>query len=158
MKINLIAVGKKMPSWVDVGFKEYARRMPSELSLNLIEISAVKRTKNLNAQQILEREGKQILAAIPANDYVIALDVRGKSFSTEQLAKQLQMWRENARDISLLVGGPEGLSNECLNRADFKWSLSKLTFPHPLVRVIIAEQLYRAFTILSHHPYHLRKR
>lgn len=154
MKVNLIAVGKKMPSWVGAGFREYAKRMPAELSLNLIEISAVKHTKNLSAQQILEREGKQILAAIPANNYVVALDVRGKNFSTEHLAEQLQMWRENARDVSLLVGGPEGLSDECLNRADFKWSLSKLIFPHPLVRVIIAEQLYRAFTILSHHPYH----
>lgn len=154
MRLNLIAVGKRMSSWVDAGFREYAKRMPAELSLNLIEISAVKHAKNLNAQKILEREGKQVLAAIPANNYVVALDVRGKTFSTEQLAEQLQAWRENARDVSLLVGGPEGLSDECLNRADFKWSLSKLTFPHPLVRVIIAEQLYRAFTILSNHPYH----
>lgn len=154
MKINLIAVGKKMPFWVDVGFKEYAKRMPPELSLNLIEVAASKHTKSLNTKQIIEREGKQILAVIPVNNYVVALDVCGESFSTERLAEQLQSWRESARDISLLIGGPEGLSVECLNRADFKWSLSKLTFPHPLVRVIIAEQFYRAFTILSQHPYH----
>jgi 23S rRNA (pseudouridine1915-N3)-methyltransferase len=154
MKINLIAVGRKMPSWVDKGFQEYIRRLPKELSLNLIEVAGVKHTKNLKSQQILEREGQQILAAIPANNFVIALDVAGKSFSTEDLAMQLQKWRENARDISLLVGGSEGLSDECLNRADLRWSLSPLTFPHLLVRVIVAEQLYRASCILSGHPYH----
>jgi len=154
MNINLIAVGKKMPSWIDSGFKEYAKRMPAELSLNLIEVMAVKNTKNFNLQQILEREGRKILAAIPANNYVVVLDVRGKRFSTEKLAEQLQIWRENARDISLLVGGPEGLSERCLARAELKWSLSSLTFPHSLVRVIVAEQIYRAFSILSYHPYH----
>ena len=154
MKFNLIAIGEKMPAWINTGFNEYAKRMPQELSLNLIEVSAVKRTKNINIKQLLEREGQRILKAIPANNYVIALDVGGKSFSTEQLAVQLQKWREDARDISLLVGGPEGLSGECLRRAEFKWSLSPLTFPHTLVRVIIAEQFYRAYSILSRHPYH----
>jgi len=154
MKFNLIAIGEKMPAWINTGFNEYAKRMPQELSLNLIEVSAVKRTKNINIKQLLEREGQRILKAIPANNYVIALDVGGKFFSTEQLAVQLQKWREDARDISLLVGGPEGLSGECLRRAEFKWSLSPLTFPHTLVRVIIAEQFYRAYSILSRHPYH----
>jgi len=154
MKINLIAVGKKMPTWVDKGFQEYVKRTPKELSLNLMEVASIKNTKNLNVQQILTREGQKILAAIPANSYVVALDVRGKSFSTQELATQLQKWRENARDISLLIGGPEGLLDECLKRAEFRWSLSPLTFPHPLVRVIIAEQLYRAWTILAGHPYH----
>jgi 23S rRNA (pseudouridine1915-N3)-methyltransferase len=154
MKINLIAVGEKMPAWINAGFNEYAKRMPQELSLNLIEISAAKRTKNINIKKLLDREWQRILKAISANNYVIALDVGGKFFSTEQLAVQLQKWREDARDISLLVGGPEGLSDECLQRAEFKWSLSPLTFPHTLVRVIIAEQFYRAWSILSRHPYH----
>lgn len=154
MKINLIAVGKKMPLWIDKGFQEYAKRMPKELSLNLIEVASVKNTKNLNVQQILAREGQKILAAIPTNNYVVALDVRGKNFSTEELAVQLQKWRENARDISLLIGGPEGLSDVCFTRSDFRWSLSKLTFPHPLVRIMIAEQIYRAWTVLVGHPYH----
>lgn len=154
MKINLIAVGKKMPVWVGKGFQEYVKRMPKELSLNLVEVAGVKNTKNLNVQQIIGCEGKQILQAIPTNNYVVALDIAGKSFSTEQLAMQLQKWRENSRDISILIGGAEGLSDECLNCCEFRWSLSKLTFPHPLVRVIIAEQIYRAWTILAGHPYH----
>lgn len=154
MKLNLIAVGKKMPSWIESGFKEYVKRFPTELSLNLFEVAGIKHTKNLNVQQIIERESQQLLAVIPKNNYVVALDVSGAHFSTEDLAIQLQKWRESARDISLLIGGPQGLSGECLGRADFRWSLSQLTFPHPLVRVIIAEQFYRAWTILTGHPYH----
>lgn len=154
MKINLIAVGKKTPAWVEGGFKEYRKRLSAELTLNLIEIPGTKNAKNINTQEVVKRESEKILAAIPPNNYIIALDVAGKSFSTEELALQLQRWRENARDISLLIGGACGLSDECLHRADLRWSLSPLTFPHQLVRIIVAEQLYRAWSILTHHPYH----
>jgi 23S rRNA (pseudouridine1915-N3)-methyltransferase len=154
MAINLIAIGKKMPPWVNQGFQEYTKRMPTEFNLNLIEISASKRTKNTDIQRAITREGNLMLQAIPTKQNVIALDLSGKSWKTEELAKQMQLWREDGRDVSLLIGGPEGLSQECLARAETKWSLSPLTFPHPLVRVIVAEQLYRAWSILNHHPYH----
>jgi 23S rRNA (pseudouridine1915-N3)-methyltransferase len=154
MQINLIAVGKKMPQWINHGFATYAKRMPPDIRLNLIEIQAVKRTKNSDITHILEREGKQILCMIPKTQRIIVLHVQGKLFSTEQLAMQMQQWREDARNVNLIIGGPEGLSQECLDRAELAWSLSPLTLPHPLVRVIVAEQLYRAWSILSHHPYH----
>lgn len=154
MKINLIAVGTKMPAWVQQGFNEYIKRLPPEFHFNLIEIPAIKRTKNINPEKVIQQEGELILAAIPKNQHIIALDRIGKSWSTEQLAQQLQQWQEQSKDISLLIGGPEGLSPKCLALAETKWSLSQLTFPHPLVRIIIAEQLYRAWSILHHHPYH----
>jgi len=154
MNINLIAIGNKMPHWVNEGYQEFSKRLPNEFKLNLVEILALKRTKNTNINQIIEQEGKALLAAVPKNNRIIVLDIEGKSWSTEKLAENLQQWREESRDISLLIGGPEGLSDECLKKAEIKWSLSDLTFPHPLVRVIVAEQLYRAWTILTNHPYH----
>lgn len=143
-----------MPNWIQAGFEEYQKRLPREYQLNLIEIAAQQRTKNSNIKNIIADEGKQLLAKAPKNNKIIALDISGKQWHTEQLATQLQIWHDESTDISLLVGGPDGLSEECLEVADFKWSLSHLTFPHPLVRVIVAEQLYRAWSIISHHPYH----
>jgi len=154
MKLNLLAVGNKMPTWVTDGYQEYAKRLPRECKLVLHEISPAKRGKSGSSSQWMREEGDRILATIPDNHHVIALDVNGKTWSTEQLAKQLENWQADGRDVSLLVGGPDGLTDECLQRANQRWSLSALTLPHPLVRIVMAEQLYRAWTVLQNHPYH----
>lgn len=154
MQIHLIAVGQRMDDWVNQGFTEFSKRLPPECRINLIEIPPNKRTKNSDISRVIEEEGERLLAAVPARSQVIALDVNGKSWSTEQLAEQLQSWLAEGRDIALLVGGPDGLSDKCRARAELSWSLSKLTLPHPLVRVVIAEQVYRAWSITKGHPYH----
>ena len=143
-----------MPSWVVEGYKEYAGRMPPECALNLIEIPADKRAKGADLKRISEKEGKRVLDAIPKNCQVIALEIQGKMFSTEKLATQLEDWMQDGRDVALLIGGPEGLSQECLKKAEQHWSLSPMTMPHPMVRVVLAEQIYRAWSILKNHPYH----
>ena len=143
-----------MPAWVNQGVAEYSKRMPREWKLEWREIPLARRGKDANAQQLCAREGEQILKAVPAGDRVIALDVRGKRLSTEQLAAQLKDWQMSGDSYSLLIGGPDGLSPACLERADKRWSLSDLTLPHPLVRILLAEQLYRAWTITVNHPYH----
>lgn len=153
MRINLIAVGKKMPKWITDGYNEYAKRMPIDFKLQLTEIMALKRYGS-HLDQLIHQEGEKMLAAIPKDSIIVALDVQGEQWSTPALAQHLLKWHDQGRDLSLLVGGPEGLAPLCLERAHKKWSLSLLTFPHPLVRVIIAEQLYRAWSILSKHPYH----
>ena len=154
MKIKLLAVGTKMPTWVTQGYDEYARRMPSDMQLQLHEIGLGFRGKGADVQRAIVKEGEQMLASIPAQDQVIALDVLGTSWSTEQLAKQCGDWRMGGRNVTLLVGGPDGLSSGCVARADQRWSLSALTLPHPLVRVLLAEQIYRAWSLLNNHPYH----
>lgn len=154
MRIHLIAVGQKMPAWVEQGYREYAQRMPAEARLELKEIAPGKRGKNADIARILQDEGQRMQAAIPKNSRIISLDVGGSRWSTEQLAERLQDWMGAGQDLSLLVGGPEGLSADCRALAQETWSLSPLTFPHPLVRVILAEQLYRAWTVLRNHPYH----
>ena len=154
MRIHLIAVGQKMPAWVEQGYQEYAQRMPAEASLVLKEIAPGKRGKNADIKRILQDEGQRIQAAIPKNAHIIALDVKGRSWATEQLAERMGDWMQLGQDIVLLVGGPEGLHSDCVAVADEQWSLSALTFPHPLVRVIVAEQLYRAWSVLRNHPYH----
>ncbi len=160
MKIRLLSVGKKMPDWVNSGFAEYAKRMPRECALELTEIEPAMRGKSGNksisaaqANQWKEEEGKKILSHTN-KEHIVALDVKGKPWSTEQLASQLENWMQIGSDLALLIGSPEGLSKACLQRANQHWSLSPLTFPHPLVRVIVAEQLYRAWTITQNHPYH----
>ncbi|OAJ35683.1 23S rRNA (pseudouridine(1915)-N(3))-methyltransferase RlmH [Piscirickettsia salmonis] len=154
MKINLIAIGKKMPAWVKAGFEEYARRLPVSCALQLLEIEAAKRGKRFDVNRALRQEGAAMIEAIPKGNVIVALDVKGKAWSTEQLAGQLEHWQGEGRDVSLLIGGPEGLAAECLAKAEARWSLSALTLPHPLVRIVVAEQLYRAWTVLNHHPYH----
>lgn len=154
MQINLITVGTRMPNWVDEGYREYARRMPRECSLVLNEIPLAQRSKSQAVERAVKDEGKRMLAALSERQLVVALDVKGRSWSTEQLAQQLDGWMQDGRDISLLVGGPDGLATECLQRAGQTWSLSALTLPHPLVRVLLAEQLYRAWSLNSGHPYH----
>jgi len=154
MKIKLIAVGTKMPDWVEKGFSTYTQRMPRDCSVELIEIPAAKRTKNQLANQWMEKEGELILKAVDKSDWVVALEVKGKNWSTEKLADQLKDWQHMGNNVALLVGGPDGLSPACLSRANAKWSLSSLTLPHPLVRVILAETLYRAWSVTVNHPYH----
>jgi len=154
MNIHLIAVGDKMPVWVQQGLDEYAKRLPRECALRLIEIAPGRRGKNADIARAVRDEGQRMLAAVPKGARVIALEVNGRSWSSEQLARQLGGWLSGGQDIALLVGGPEGLSEEARAGAQQQWSLSPLTLPHPLVRVILAEQLYRAWSILRNHPYH----
>lgn len=154
MRILLLAVGQKMPAWIEQGYQEYAQRMPAEARLELKEIAPGKRGKNADIKRIIEDEGQRLIAAIPRSAHIVVLDVEGRAHSTEQLAQRMDDWMHSGQDICLLVGGPEGLSAECRALAHEKWSLSPLTFPHPLVRVILAEQLYRAWSVLRNHPYH----
>src|SRR5699024_6872034 len=146
------AVGTRMPGWVQQGYADYAKRMPRSCSLELIEIAHGKRQRG--ADRAMADEGKAMLARVHADDAVIALDVKGKPWSTEQLPDNMHGWLADGRDRALLIGGPDGLATDCLARAGQRWSLSALTLPHPLVRVIVAEQLYRAYSLLNNHPYH----
>lgn len=154
MRIRLLTITHKSPSWIQEGYEEYAKRLPASCALDLIEIAAEKRTANTDIKRLLEREGEKMLNAIKPNHRVIALDVKGELWTTEQLAHQLTAWQHDGRNVDLLIGGPDGLSPLCLQKAEQKWSLSPLTFPHILVRVMIAEQIYRAWSILQQHPYH----
>jgi len=154
MNIYLLAVGNKMPDWVTKGYHEYAKRLKADCQLQLIEIVPGKRGKNADLARIKKTEGEKILQAIPKGCRVLALEVKGKPWSTHELSQQLDNWLHGGQDIALLIGGPEGLSEACVARADIKWSLSPLTLPHPLVRVLLSEQLYRAYSILKNHPYH----
>jgi 23S rRNA (pseudouridine1915-N3)-methyltransferase len=154
MKIYLIAIGAKMPAWVTQAYQDYAQRMPRECQVILKEIAAEKRTKNSDINKIKMKEAAKLMAAIPPNCHSVALDVQGKQWSTETLADHLNTWMMSGQDIALLVGGPEGLTNDVRRQVRQLWSLSTLTFPHPLVRVVLAEQLYRAWSITANHPYH----
>ncbi len=154
MQIQLLCVGNRMPTWVVAGYAEYAKRMPRECELKLRELPTGKRGKNADIARAVEEEGQKMQAAIPAGDRVVALDLSGSEWSTQQLAEALSRWQGDGRNVSLLVGGPDGLAPACLARADERWRLSALTFPHPLVRIVLAEQLYRAWSLLHNHPYH----
>lgn len=154
MKIHLLAIGVRMPDWVKTAYAEYAVRLPRECMLNLLEIAAGQRGPHADVARIVRTEGERLLAAVPAGSRLIALDERGQQWSTAELAERLANWLREGRDLSLLVGGPDGLDAACRNRAEGLWSLSRLTLPHPLVRVVVAEQLYRAWSLLHHHPYH----
>lgn len=153
MKIRLLAIGQKMPSWVEAGYQEYAARMPPECRLELVELPLASRGKSKPLERTIREEGEKLLAAL-SGEMLIALDVRGRPWNTEQLAEQLAGWMQGGRDVALVIGGPDGLSEEVLARAERRWSLSPLTLPHPLVRIVLAEQLYRAMSILKGHPYH----
>lgn len=154
MKLQLIAIGDKMPNWVNLAFHDYAKRFPKEMSLQLIEIPAQKRPKNADIKRLLNKEGEDMLAAANKESHLVSLDIPGQAWDTPQLAKQLTDWRLASRDVSLLIGGPEGLAPACKAAVKQSWSLSPLTLPHPLVRVIVAESLYRAWTLTMNHPYH----
>ena len=154
MQLQLVAVGTKMPAWVQSGFNEYQRRFPKDFSLVLTEIAAGKRGKNADIKRILQQEGEKTLAAIPKGNRIVTLEVTGKAWTTEHLAKNLENWQMDGRNVSLLIGGPEGLAPSCIAASEQKWSLSALTLPHPLVRIVVAESLYRAWSINNNHPYH----
>lgn len=154
MHITVIAVGTRMPTWVSQGVAEYGKRLPREWKLAWREIPLAKQGKELASPQQCAAQGAQILKGIPATERVIALDVAGKRIATQDLAQQLGSWQMTGDNYSFLIGGPDGLSADCLARADLCWSLSDLTLPHPLVRVLLVEQLYRAWTITINHPYH----
>jgi 23S rRNA (pseudouridine1915-N3)-methyltransferase len=154
MQIHLISIGNRMPSWVQQGYDEYAKRLPRECELVLKEISPGKRTKNSDIARIVKDEGERMAAAIPQSTHIVTLDIPGKPWTTPELAVAMQRWLESGQTIALMVGGPEGLADAIKQRASESWSLSKLTFPHPLVRIVVAEQIYRAWSILQNHPYH----
>ncbi|MGH8090301.1 MAG: 23S rRNA (pseudouridine(1915)-N(3))-methyltransferase RlmH [Rudaea sp.] len=150
MRAFLIAVGERMPAWVQNGYAEYAKRLSRDLPLELIEVSA----KSRDPARAMAEEGAALLAAIPKGAHVVALDGRGKAWSSEDLAQQLARWRMQGKDLAFLVGGADGLTPDVFSRADQRWSLGPATLPHPLVRIVVAEQLYRAVSVLANHPYH----
>jgi len=152
VRAHLIAVGERMPAWVGEGFAEYAKRLSRELPLQLVEISTKSRSRE--AARAIADEGAAILAAIPKSAHVVALDGRGKAWSSEELAAQLARWRMQGQDLAFVIGGPDGLAPAVLERAQQRWSLGPATLPHPLVRIVVAEQLYRAVSQLANHPYH----
>jgi 23S rRNA (pseudouridine1915-N3)-methyltransferase len=154
MRLHLLCVGDHQPAWIKQGFETYARRMPRECALTLTEVPTRHRGKAANVKRALEKEGERLFRSIPQGALVIALSIDGETWSTKQLAQQLEDWRRNYQNVVLLIGGAEGLAPACLARADRRWSLSSLTLPHGLARIVVAEQLYRAWTILSGHPYH----
>ena len=154
MKGRLIAVGERAPDWVAAGYADYAKRLSHWLPVELIEIAPGMRGKHRDATRAISDEGTRVLAALPKSAHVIALDGGGKMFSSEQLAQRLQQWRQQGRDLAFLIGGPEGHAPEVLAAAHEHWSLGPLTLPHMLVRLVVAEQLYRAASLLANHPYH----
>ena len=154
MKARLIATGERAPSWVAQGFAEYQKRLSHWLPFELVEIEPGLRGKGRDAQRAIEEEGKRVLAALPKNAHVIALEVTGKAYSSEQLAQRLEHWRGQGRDLAFLIGGPEGHAPDVLAAANETWTLGPLTLPHMLVRLVVAEQLYRAAALLANHPYH----
>lgn len=153
MRLRLVAAGTRMPGWIEEGFREYSGRMPRECRLELDEIPLGRRTRNADPARAVAEEGRRMLAA-SERCARICLDVAGHTVDTPALARRLESWMAGGRDVALLVGGPDGLAPECFEGADWSWSLSPLTLPHGLVRVLVAEQLYRAWSILSGHPYH----
>jgi 23S rRNA (pseudouridine1915-N3)-methyltransferase len=154
MKCRLIAAGTRLPDWVNSGFREYQKRLRSPLVLELQEIPVATRRAGENPARAIQREGADMLAALGRDDYVVTLEIGAKAMSTEQLSAWLAERMRDGRSLAFLVGGPDGLSAQCRERADQSWSLSPLTLPHGLVRVVVAEQLYRAISLLAGHPYH----
>jgi 23S rRNA (pseudouridine1915-N3)-methyltransferase len=143
-----------MPDWVQTAWQEYAKRFPRGLSLNLKEIPLAKRSKNADPESLRQAEGIALLEAVPRGHRIVALDQRGKQWSTMELAQRLENWMREENGVCFLIGGPDGLAAGCREQAQDVWALGRLTLPHPLVRTILAEQLYRAWTITQNHPYH----
>jgi 23S rRNA (pseudouridine1915-N3)-methyltransferase len=154
MQIHLLAAGTRLPAWINQGFNEYAARLPPECRMILKEIPLGASRRGGDSVKAIAEEGARMTAAIPDRAHVVALEVQGRTFSTDELAKNLNRWLQDGRDLALLIGGPDGLAPACTERAETRWSLSPLTLPHGLVRVVVAEQLYRAWSILKNHPYH----
>ena len=154
MRISLITVGKRMPDWVDSGSKEYLKRFPPELPVHISDINPAKRSKTTSKDKILTEEAQRIRAAVGKDDYVIALDERGKQLDTKKLAARMKDWLQDGRNIAFIIGGADGLKPDIIHSAHETWALSGFTMPHALVRVFLLEQLYRAWSILNNHPYH----
>lgn len=154
MRLRVIAVGTRMSAWVDAAFGDYSRRMRGADAIELLEIPVARRQSGRDAASAVQREAERILAALQPREYVVALDERGRSFTTLQLSAWLAERRAHGEPLSFIIGGPDGLDAAVSARAQLRWSLSALTFPHALVRVLLVEQLYRASTVLAGHPYH----
>ena len=154
MRVRLIAVGSRMPKWVREAYEDYITRLGSGLKVSLVEIEPGQRSAGRPPQKAMEAEAQKLLGALRKDEYVVVLDERGAEMTTRELAAWLKTRMQEGRDVAFLVGGPDGFAPEVVARSDFKWSLSRLTFPHALVRVVLAEQLYRAHAVLANHPYH----
>ena len=154
MKLRLLAIGSRPDDWVRKGAEMYLARLPPQLSLEIVEIPLSLRSSGGDPAMAREKEGRRILQRLKADEHVVILDERGKAWNSVGLSRELAAWQAGATPVALVIGGPEGLSDEVHRRANQSWSLSPLTFPHGLVRVVVAEQLYRAWTILQGHPYH----
>ena len=154
MKIKILSLGDKPPKWVTDGFDEYKKRLSKSIPLELIELPIAKRIKTGNPKLWMEQEAKTILSKLNPNDYLVILDVASKVISTEELASKMDSWKQNSPNVVILIGGPDGIDQSIKSISKEKISISKMTFPHPIVRIIIAEQLYRAYTILEGHLYH----
>jgi len=154
VKARLIAVGERAPDWVAAGYADYARRLSHWLPLELVEIAPGMRGRNRDSARATSDEGQRVIAALPKSAHVVALDGSGKMYSSEQLAQRMEHWRQHGRDLAFLIGGPEGHAPDVLAAAQETWSLGPLTLPHMLVRLVVAEQLYRAASLLANHPYH----
>ena len=153
MKIQLLAAGTKAPDWVRGGVLEYQKRMPHECQLEIKDIPVARRTKTASIDKLKREEEAKLLQQINKGAHVVAMDRSGTSWSTEKLADKLRLWMSEKPLVQVLIGGPDGLSDGCLDSADECWSLSPLTFPHFLVRIVLAEQFYRAWSITANHPY-----
>lgn len=143
-----------MPDWVNAASDDYIKRLPSEIKINPVLLPLIKRGKNPDIGRIIRDESRNILTAVPKDSQLVVLDVLGQSVTTMKLSAMLETWLQQGQDISIVIGGPDGVSEELLSKASVKLSLSALTFPHPLVRVVLLEQIYRAWSILNNHPYH----
>ncbi|GMU43058.1 MAG: 23S rRNA (pseudouridine(1915)-N(3))-methyltransferase RlmH [Xanthomonadales bacterium] len=154
MRAHVLSIAERAPAWVRAGFDEYARRLAQRLPIGLVELPLGPRGHNADLKRALADEGRRMQASIPRQSRVIALDGRGEAWSSEALARQLNAWMLEGRDLCFLIGGPDGLAPQCLMAAHQKWSLGPLTLPHALVRILLVEQIYRALSQLSNHPYH----
>lgn len=154
MVIHFITVGQKMPKWVQEGYTEYAKRLPKACSLKLVELPMAQRGKSGSVDKYKTEEAKRILDAVPKGARLIVLDEHGQQVTTYQLAEKMEDWLSGGQDIALIVGGPDGLEKSLIDQAQWKWGLSKLTMPHPMVRILVAEQIYRAWSVINNHPYH----
>lgn len=154
MSMRLISVGKKLPEWVYSSFREYNKRLPNEYRLELLELPHATKNKSASAESVLQKEADAIQKQLPSRAFTILLDERGSQYTSKELASSLEKWQESGKNICFIIGGADGVAANLHHSADITWSLSPLTFPHALVRVILAEQIYRAWSINSNHPYH----
>lgn len=154
MQINIMAVGTRLEPWIYQAFESYQARLPRHLNLSLTEVPAARRTGGTDTAAARQIEGERLLKQVRGDDLALALDERGRQWTSAELAAELKGWQDKYPRVAILIGGPDGLSPRCQERANRLWSFSRLTFPHGLVRVLLVEQIYRAWTILQRHPYH----